>query len=95
MSMNCRNLIPGALVVSGMLLGVFLASPASYAGDTVILVPEDDRDAPEGSQIPDWRINETEEKVRQYKEKMKETSPVQQQEQSPQEALPKPIVEQP
>ena len=95
MSMNCRKLVPGALAVSGMLLGVFLASPAVYAAETVILVPEDDRDGPEGSQIPDWRISETEEKVREYKEKMKETAPVQRQEQSPPEAVPKPKAEQP
>ena len=95
MSMKCRDFIPKALVVSGILLGAFLANPASYAGQAVILVPENDRDVPEGSQIPDWRIQETEEKVREYKEKMKAASPVQQQEQSPQDQLSEPEVEQP
>ena len=89
MSMKCRNFIPRALVMSGILFGTFLANPASYAGQAVILVPEEDRDVPEGSQIPDWRIYETEEKVREYKEKMKKKS-VQPQEGLPQNELPGP-----
>ena len=95
MSMKCRSFIPKALAVSGILFGAFLANPASHAGQAVTLVPTEDRDVPEGSQIPDRRVTETEEKVREYKEKMKATSPVQRQEQSPQDALPKPKVEQP
>jgi hypothetical protein len=94
MSMKCCNLIPSALVVLGILLGVFLVNPASYAGDAVILQPAEDRDVPEGSQIPDWRIYETEEKVKEYKEKMKDNNSVQRQEGLPQNELPKPKGEQ-
>jgi hypothetical protein len=81
--------------MSGILFGALLVNPASHAGQAVTLVPEEDRDVPEGSQIPDWRIYETEEKVREYKEKMKQTSPVQRQEQLPQDESSKPKVEQP
>ena len=95
MSMKCGNFIPKALVVSGILFGAFLVSPTTHAGQAVTLVPADDRDVPEGSQVPDRRVTETEEKVREYKEKMKATSPVQRQEQSPQVELPKPKAEQP
>jgi hypothetical protein len=95
MSMKRRDFIPRALVVSGILFGALLANPASHAGQAVTLVPEDDRDVPEGSQIPQWRTHETEEKVREYKEKMRTKSPVQQQEQSPQDVSPEPKVEQP
>lgn len=94
MSMNCCNLIPRALVVLGMLFGVFLVNPASYAGGAVTLLPADDRDVPEGSQIPDWRIQETEEKVRDYKKKMTEKNAVQRQERLPQNEAPKPEGEQ-
>ncbi len=95
MSMKCCTLIPRALVVLGILFGVSLASSGSYAGNAITLVPEEDRDVPEGSQIPDWRVEETEYKVKEYKEKMKETRPIQRQESLPQDELPKPAVEQP
>ena len=95
MSMKSRSFIPRALVVSGILFGVFLISPASHAGNAMTLMPEQDRDAPEGSQIPDWRVYETEEKVRDYKEKMKQTTPVQRQEELRQDELLKPEAEQP
>lgn len=92
--MSMKSFIPCALVVSGILFGVFLMAPASHAGNAMTLMPEQDRDAPEGSQIPDWRIYETEEKVREYKENMKQTSPVQRQEQLRQDELLKPQPEQ-
>ena len=95
MSIKRRDFIPKALVVSGILLGAVLASPASHAGQAVILVPAEDRDVPEGSQIPNWRAEEAKEKVRAYKAKMKAASPAQRPEQSPQVELPKPKVEQP
>lgn len=95
MSMKCRDFIPRALAVSGVVFGVFLISPASYAGETETLVPAEDRDVPEGSQIPDWRIYETEMKVKEYKEKMKAKSSVQQQERLPQAESPKPAGEKP
>lgn len=93
MSMKSCNLFPTAIVVLGILFGVFLANAASYAGDAVTLVPAEDRDVPEGSQIPDWRIEETEEKVREYKAKMRERS-LQGQEGLPQSDSTKPNGEQ-
>ena len=72
MAMRYRNFIPGALVVLGIVFGAALAGPASYAQETMVLQPAEDRDVPEGSQIPDWRIDETEEKVEAYKAKMRE-----------------------
>ncbi len=90
MSMKCSKFIPRTLVVLGLLFGVFLVNPASYAGGAVILMPAEDRDVPEGSQIPEQRIKETEKKVREYKEKMKGKYPEQQQERLPQNELPKP-----
>ena len=95
MSKNCRNFMPRALVVSGVMFGLFLVNPASYAGQAVTLQPAEDRDVPEGSQIPEWRIYETEEKVREYKAKMREKSSLQQQEQLPQVEIPKPEGEKP
>jgi uncharacterized membrane protein len=90
--MKCCKFIPRALVVLGILFGVFLVNPACYAGGAVILMPAEDRDVPEGSQIPEWRSKEIEKKVREYKQKMKEKYPEQQQERLPQNELPKPKV---
>lgn len=72
MSMKCRDLIPGTLVVLGFLFAAIQASPAAYAGDPVQLMPVEDRDVPEGSQIPDRRVAETEEKVKAYKAMMRQ-----------------------
>ena len=74
MSIKFRDLIPGSFVVLGISLIAGLAGPASHAGDPVVLMPVEDRDVPEGSQIPDRRIYETEVKVKAYKEKMRERS---------------------
>jgi len=90
MSMKSCKFIPGALVVLGILFGVFLVNPACFAGGAVILMPAEDSDVPQGSYIPDERTKKIEKKVRAYKAKMKGTSTEQQQEQLPQEELPKP-----
>ena len=55
MSMKCCKFIPGALVVLGILFGVFLVNPACYAGGAVTLMPAEDRDVPQGSHIPEAR----------------------------------------
>ena len=89
MSMKCCKFILGALVVLGILFGVFLVNPACYAGGAVILMPAEDRDVPEGSLIPEQRSKEIEKKVREYKEKMKGKDQEQQQEGLPQNELPK------
>ena len=90
MSMKSCKYIPGALVVLGILFGVFLVNPACFAGGAVVLVPAEDTDVPQGSYIPDERIKKIEKKVREYKAKMKGTSTEQQQEQQPLEEIPKP-----
>ena len=71
MSVKYSQFIPRALIVFALLSGVFLVSPPCFAGDAVILVPEEDRDVPEGSQIPEERSKEIEEKVKEYKDQMR------------------------
>lgn len=83
-----RKSVAGALAVSGLLFGASLAAPPSHAEQAVIMVPEDDRDLPEGSQIPQVRVEETEEKVRDYKEKMRQTAPAQRRKQLPKDGSP-------
>ena len=90
MSMTGCKVVAGALVVLGLLLGGSLVSPQSHAGQAVILMPEDDRDVPEGSQIPRVRVEETEEKVRDAKEKMRQRQTAPAQQQLPKDELPKP-----
>lgn len=92
MSVKCCKFIPRALVALGILIGVFILIPACYAGGAVILVPAEDKDVPEGSQIPEWRSKAIEKKVRAYKVMLKEKYPEQQQEQLPHNKLPKPKV---
>ncbi|MGI9301581.1 MAG: hypothetical protein ACR2RB_02585 [Gammaproteobacteria bacterium] len=85
MSMKRCKLIPRALVVLGMLFGVFLVNPAVHAGGAQVLMPVEDTGAPEGSRISEQRINRLEKMVSDYKEKMKAKSTEQKQEQSPQD----------
>ena len=86
--MKWYKYIPGALVVFGILFGVFLVNPACYAGGAAILTPADDIDVPQGSQIPESRKKEIEKKVREYQEKSTEKDQGYQQEQSPQNQSP-------
>ena len=90
MSMICTKIIPGTLVVLGILFGVFTVNPACYAGGAMTLIPAEDRDVPQGSQIPEARSQEIEKKVKAHKVKMKGMSPEQQQEELPKNELPKP-----
>jgi len=88
--MKYYKYISAALVVSGMILGVLYANPACYAGGAAIIVPAEDRDVPQGSQIPEARSQEIEKKVKEHKVKMKGMSQEQQQEEFPKNELPKP-----
>ena len=90
MSIKCRNLVPGALAAVGLLFGPSLVSPPAQAGDAAIMVPAEDRDVPEGSQIPDWRLTETEVQVQAYKAKMRAAAAAKKQESQPQAESPKP-----
>ena len=90
MSKICTKIIPGTLVVLGILFGVFTVNPACYAGGAMTLMPVEDRNVPQGSQIPEGRSQEIEKKVKEHKAKMKGMSPEQQQEELPKNKLPKP-----
>lgn len=86
--MKWYTIIPGAIAVLGLVFGVLLVNPACYAGGAAILVPADDTDVPEGSQISESRKKEIEKKVKEYKEKSKKKDQGQRQEQSPQNQSP-------
>ena len=92
MSMKHWNLVPRSLAVLGLLFGVSLAAPsASLAGqEAVKLHPAEDRDVPEGSQIPAHRIQATEEKAQEYKARLKAKQLQQQQESLPEKESSKP-----
>ena len=81
--MKWSKLIPSAFFVMGILLGLFHYIPTCYAGGAAILVPADDMDMPQGSQIPQWRSKEIEKRVIEYKIEMRENAPT-----PPQESLP-------
>ena len=87
MSMICTKIIPGTLVVLGILFGVFTVNPACYAGGAMTLMPAEDRDVPQGSQIPEARSQEIEKRVKKHKVKMKGKSSEQQQEELPKNEL--------
>ena len=90
MSMICTKIIPGTLVVIGILFGILTVNPVCYAGGAMTLIPAEDRDVPQGSQIPEARSQEIEKKVKEHKVKMKRMSQEQQQEERPKNELPKP-----
>ena len=90
MSMIYSKIIPGTLVVLVMLFGVVAVNPACYAGGALTLVPAEDNDVPQGSQIPKARSQKIEKKVKAHKAKMKGESLEQQTEQLQQKDLPKP-----
>jgi hypothetical protein len=77
---NTRKSMQIALVGLGILAGAIVTSPAGHAGGAAILVPAEDRDVPQGSQIPERRIRELERKVEAYKEMMRRRNTEEQQE---------------
>mgnify|MGYP001827380976 FL=1 len=90
MSIKYSKIIPGILVVLGILFGVFNVNPYCYAGGAMTLKPAEDRDVPQGSQIPEARRQKIEKKVNEHKVKMKGISPEQQQEELPINEFPSP-----
>ena len=88
---RCR-VMPPAVGVVALLFGVFLGSPASYAGGALVLVPEEDRDLPQGSQIPQHRIEKVEDRVRELKAKTRARKLEQQRKPLPQKESTKPEV---
>lgn len=92
MTRRCRRFAPRALAVAAIVCGASLIGTTSHAGGAAVLMPSEDRDLPEGSQIPDRRLQETEVKVREYKERMRRELRERQQEQSPRTAPPTPKI---
>ena len=89
MYMKCCKIIPSALVVLGILFGVIVLNLECYAGGAVTLMPAEDRDVPEGSQIPEGRSKEIEKKVTEYKVQMQKEKAEKQQDQKPQKESPR------
>ena len=89
MSTKYHKIIPRALVVLGILIGVFLINPACYAGGAMTIIPAEDRDVPEGSQISEERSKAIEKKVTEYKVQMQKVKAEQQQEQKSQKESPR------
>ncbi len=80
----CSKYTPKLLVAASILTGLFILSPASYAGGAAIPVPADDVDVPKGSQIPKPRIQQTQKMMSEYKVKMRKLQQQQQQQQQTQ-----------
>ena len=89
MTMKPCKYILIAMVTFGLLFGAFSANLPCFAGGAMILVPAEDRDVPKGSHIPERRTQEVEKKIKKHKAMMKEKRIQQQQEQLPQDNLPK------
>lgn len=87
--MKYDNFIPRAVFGLGLLLAVFMINPA-HAGGAATLVPAQDADVPQGSQISDRRIKEMQRKVEAYKANMREKHIDQPQDQLPQNELSEP-----
>lgn len=90
-----RTSYAGAVAGLAMALGILLLPLPSHAGDAVMLVPDENLDLPQGSQIPEHRVKEIEKKVTDYKRKMRARSLQQQQQQSPKIEAPQPKAESP
>ena len=90
MSIKRCNFVSNTFAAMGVLVGILLVAPAVHAGDAMMLVPEEDRDVPEGSQIPEHRVKEMEKKVADLKAKMRAEARKQQQERAVQSQSPRP-----
>ena len=99
MSKRYSRFVPSRLVVPGLTFGAVLAlalaqtvaAPPALAGQVKALQPAEDVDLPEGSQIPAWRLKETEAKIKELKQQLRQAAPAQQQqEQAPQTEAPAP-----
>ena len=87
MSIKYSKIIPGILVVLGILFGVFYVYPICYAGGAMTLIPAKDSNVPQGSQIPEARSQEIEKKVKKHKVEIKGKSQKKLQEELPKSEL--------
>lgn len=53
-----------------LLVALLGAGSVCHAGGAVILVPDQDRDVPIGSQIPEQRVKTTELRIREFKDRL-------------------------
>ena len=86
---SCK-LYPLIIVMVGMMLAAFLATPLVYAGGATKIVPADDRELPAGSFIPERRMKKIETEVKAIKAEMKAKAEKQAQDGSPQSESKKP-----
>lgn len=74
-----------SLIVLAILLGAFLMVPLCYAGGAATLVPAEDIDVPQGSNLPEHRTKALKQKVQEHKAKLRQRALEKQQEQVSQE----------
>lgn len=80
----------GTFAVLGLLLGIWMAVPACFAGGAATIVLDKKQLAPRGSYIPDHRVKEVLKKVEEHKAMMEKKKSLQQEEQLQENKLPKP-----
>ena len=80
---------PRTLALVGLMLGVFIAVPACFAGGAVTIVQDKHQLAPKGSYIPERRVEEVLKKIEQRKVMLEKQKALEQEEQQETE-LPKP-----
>ena len=93
MSKRYSRFVPSTLVGLGLALALVqtVAAPPALAGQVKALQPAEDVDLPQGSQIPAWRLKETEARHKALKQQLRQAAPAQQQqEQAPQTEAPAP-----
>ena len=76
-------------MVLGLVFGVLLVTPACYAGGAMIVVPAENQEGPQGSQISEKRSQEIEQKMNAFSKDMQKKEKEQLQEQEPEKEVPK------
>jgi hypothetical protein len=71
---------PGALAFVGLLLGLFIAVPACFAGGAATIIPDKHQLAPRGSYIPARRVEEVLKKIETQKAMLEKKKVLEQQE---------------
>lgn len=66
MDRNNIKLMPGALLAMATLSASLIFSPASFAGGAMTIVPDEDRNLPQGTLIPQHRIQKIESKLSEF-----------------------------
>jgi len=73
MDSNYIKLMPGALLAAALLSATLVFSPAGIAGGAMTIVPDEDRNLPQGTLIPQHRTQKIESQLMEF-----EASPQQQ-----------------